>query len=730
MGNIADKLGYLLGTKHRIRQALQNKGAIIPEETPFRQYANLIDGMSIGGNGPTHDVTNVTNNATYNPGTHVGGITWVDPSTDPPTDPEIVGIEIFDLFGAGMGSPVSVAEIPLGVQRWEPEVGIHQYHIGVKFADGSYSPGVDLPLTEYSIDYVAHLLTAFVPLTDPKMLVLGFDNYVKITDGTGFSVAGVNDSLEYVDKPDDKTVRLRLATKCFVQGLTYKLSYDPAGGTLLQNDDSPVAAINMHGILNYSDYLPTVFAAAEIPQAQPGTLVVAMSRDVTIIDDSRFSLTGTTAGILGVVSPVGNNTASTIEFALTEPVDADETAIRLTMLDGGMVDDIGQPVLPFANAIVLNNSPHTAIGVLTAEVPSSAPGTVVIVMDGAVTVDGETSGEGALPGMDLTVGDQDPAPEVTGWEISDGTITLHLDGNVLMDKAVGIAYDETGGMRAVHGNDTVRAFALAATNHSAYFTQPLGDLPLGAKVKYGATGGDGPLTWVVADKNHAGYPANSVTLFMGDSAITGEFDAAEPGNPVSGRPLIGNSRYSLSNLRQWANSAAPAGEWYAPTHAHDQPPSYASRAGFLHAFTPGERAALLDTTIVVNKAPADGGGQESVTCKVFLPSIAELGLAQQSGEAAEGTALQLLAGAGGAAHRMRPFTSQTRSPYMSLRSDNFSGAWTDIWLIRILSNGTTLTEYNGHCLPSAAVFLYPVCNLYSSVLVTGGPDAEGCYSLV
>jgi hypothetical protein len=746
MGNLASKLSYLLGTKHRIRQALQNKGAGITEETPFRQYAGFIDGLSVGGSGVTHDVTNVANNPTYNPGTHVGGIQWTDPSTDPPTDPEIECIEIFDLCGE---EPVPVAEIPLGTQRWEPETGTHQYHVRVKFSDGTWSPGVELPETEYSIDYVAHLLTAIVPLTDPAMLILAFDNYVKLTDGTGFAVSGITDSLEYVDRLDDKTVRLRLATKCFVHGLTYKLNYDPAAGTLLQNDDNPVGAIGNHGILNYSDWLPAVFAAAEIPQALPSTLVVAMSRDVTVIDDSRFILDGTTAGILGVVTPAGSNAAPTIEFALTEPVDADETAIRLSMLEGGMVDDTGQPVAPFSNAIVLNNSPHTAIGVLGAEVPTSAPDTVVVVMDGAVTVGGETSGDGPLPGMGLTVADQDPAPEVTGWDISDGTIILRLDGNVLMGKAVGVSYDGAGGMRAVHGNDTVRAFACAPTNHSTYSVQELGDLPVGARLKFETFCGE-PLKWLAKAQNHPDYPPGATTLVTEGILAFRCLDANEPQNSNVSRKYNGNNRYAHSNTRKWANSAAPAGQWYAPQHAVDAPPTqatlnasiaiggepYEHLAGFLHEFSAKGLAALMDTTLTVAKALVDGGGTETFVDKVFLLSPAEVGLAASPGYGTK------LAGFSDNASRVARVDAVCAANTTALPDPPAAGeAWR--WALRHPEAGVHGSFGLEAALAAAVITdgtmiqtsacgsngFRPACNLHSSTLVTGGPDAEGYYSL-
>lgn len=44
------------------------------------------------------------------------------------------------------------------------------------------------------------------------------------------------------------------------------------------------------------------------------------------------------------------------------------------------------------------------------------------------------------------------------------------------------------------------------------------------------------------------------------------FDATEPSNGNSDRRNYGNNRYIYSNLRQWLNSPAAAGQWYTAQH--------------------------------------------------------------------------------------------------------------------------------------------------------------------
>ena len=165
--------------------------------------------------------------------------------------------------------------------------------------------------------------------------------------------------------------------------------------------------------------------------------------------------------------------------------------------------------------------------------------------------------------------------------------------------------------------------------------QKLSNLANKSKVKFGSLYGS-PIIWIVADKNHAGYPSNSVTLVTNQIIKMLCFDATEPSNGNSDRRNYGNNRYIYSNLRQWLNSPAAAGQWYTAQHSADQTPDsshvwnsvnpYSGLAGFLNAFTANERAALLNTTITVGKSSTDGGGTETCTDKIFPLSCTEVGL--------------------------------------------------------------------------------------------------------
>ena len=120
------------------------------------------------------------------------------------------------------------------------------------------------------------------------------------------------------------------------------------------------------------------------------------------------------------------------------------------------------------------------------------------------------------------------------------------------------------------------------------------------------------------------------------------FDAKEPSNGNNDRKNYGNNRASVSNLLQWLNSAAAAGQWYSAQHSADAAPTdanvwdnkneYDQEAGFLSFFEADFRNALLNDTITVALNTAtDGGGSEKITRKVRLLTETEVGLGNENG---------------------------------------------------------------------------------------------------
>ena len=158
--------------------------------------------------------------------------------------------------------------------------------------------------------------------------------------------------------------------------------------------------------------------------------------------------------------------------------------------------------------------------------------------------------------------------------------------------------------------------------------QKLSNLPIGALVKFGKhqVGSETaqPIIWMIVDKNHKGYPSNSVTLITQKSIDLRAYDAIEDERNDNDY-TSGNVDYGRSNINMWLNSSAGAGAWFTAVDKYDNPPSsgetaYANKPGFLYNFTSDERLALLPTTLVVQKSQDVSG---SVTSKVFLPSLWE-----------------------------------------------------------------------------------------------------------
>ena len=273
-------------------------------------------------------------------------------------------------------------------------------------------------------------------------------------------------------------------------------------------------------------------------------------------------------------------------------------------------------------------------------------------------------------------------------------------------------------------------------------SQSISALPVKAKVKDTSTTYYGvPIIWEIGDKNHAGYPANSVTLVAANILKLACFDAKESGNSDSSRRNYGNNRYSLSNLRQWLNKAGSP--WYQAQHGADTAPTnanvwsnyneYDDEAGFLTGFSAQMLAAILNTTLTVAKASVDGGGSETVTDRVFLLSKAEVGLGAENG-VSEGSTLAMFSD--NASRQCRP-TAQAVSNseyktsslsasqywYYYLRSPSASDS---SYVRRVSSVGSLGSNYAYH----GDLGVRPALNLSSSILVSDSPDSDGAYTIV
>ena len=280
-------------------------------------------------------------------------------------------------------------------------------------------------------------------------------------------------------------------------------------------------------------------------------------------------------------------------------------------------------------------------------------------------------------------------------------------------------------------------------------SKTLGSLTVGAKIEvpvlsaYQSRFGS-KIVFKIADKNHSGYPSNSVTLITEKIIQLMCFDAKEPNNSNSDRKQYGNNRYQHSNILQWLNSNAAAGAWYSAKHSADAPPTnanvwnnyneYDAWAGFLAMLDPKFVAELLTTTqTVARNTVTDGGSYETVTSKMFLASTTEVGLANEN-NIAEGTLLALFSND---ASRVAYPTAQcvsnseykdanfstSKGWYWWLRTPNSSYAH----LVRGVYSDGSLNHYNAY---DGSWGVRPLCNLKSSILVSDSPNSDGNYTVI
>ena len=271
--------------------------------------------------------------------------------------------------------------------------------------------------------------------------------------------------------------------------------------------------------------------------------------------------------------------------------------------------------------------------------------------------------------------------------------------------------------------------------------QLLSNLPIGAKVKFGKhqinTETAQPIIWIVADKNHAGYPANSVTLITEKVIDLRAWDAKEKNSNDSTYVQYGNPSYDESNINQWLNSDGEAGKWYTASHYSDAAPTtsttsggtgYDTRPGFLYNFTSAEKLALLSTTLVSQRG---NDIASTVVSKVFLPSVWEiLGthtyadgsslFAGSTSSTARALVTQQLVTNTLCTSSTKPTSSSTYWKY-STRS-TYSG----YNIVTVADDGTAgfATPHDG------TVGLRPCVNLTYNIKMSDTVDTDGCYTIL
>ena len=277
--------------------------------------------------------------------------------------------------------------------------------------------------------------------------------------------------------------------------------------------------------------------------------------------------------------------------------------------------------------------------------------------------------------------------------------------------------------------------------------QTLGDLPVGAKVKaenskwYGQD-----LIFRKLGEGHSQDPTDSIILQTNDIITVRCFDAMEPSNSAYSRRSEGNNRYLYSNLLQWLNSDAGAGEWWTAQHEADMPPNsgnvwknsvtpvnpYATQVGFMNDFTDDFKNSLLTVTKRTAKASTDAGGYEDVQSKFFLLSTTEVGLENEN-NIAEGELYSLFSDL---SKRIMAVTTKCANNTVGADSLTTGEAW--YWWLRTprynYSNQVRLVMDDG-TLGYGSAFngrygIAPACAMSKNQKVSNTVDEDGCYTLI
>ena len=91
---------------------------------------------------------------------------------------------------------------------------------------------------------------------------------------------------------------------------------------------------------------------------------------------------------------------------------------------------------------------------------------------------------------------------------------------------------------------------------------------------------------------------DSIKLISKNIITSLAYDAVEPDNTIASQiSSSGNSRWDLSNIRQWLNSDGAADSWFTPQHEFDTAPSYVSDPGFLTGFSSETKQHFVTSTI-------------------------------------------------------------------------------------------------------------------------------------
>ena len=282
--------------------------------------------------------------------------------------------------------------------------------------------------------------------------------------------------------------------------------------------------------------------------------------------------------------------------------------------------------------------------------------------------------------------------------------------------------------------------------------QSLNNLPVGAKVKFGSysVNGEAPqrIAWILVDnKKYVEFTEGVVsgapvaTLLCDNIIDLRAFDAKENSND-SGRAAYGYNDYRTSNIHQWLNSDANAGEWYSNPRGDntDRPPAYNSskwvtdgteydtRPGFLNAFTVAEKEKILHALI-----SAQTNQQNRFVTGVYLPATWDM--------------YDWFNITGGTDRWGYFYTTYDRTAKVSEQAYTNTRSTTKpatvdttwrYWFRNILDGSTynvrcqpdTGTNETGYAAYTGSVGVRPALRINRDTMVSDTVDEDGCYAII
>lgn len=272
--------------------------------------------------------------------------------------------------------------------------------------------------------------------------------------------------------------------------------------------------------------------------------------------------------------------------------------------------------------------------------------------------------------------------------------------------------------------------------------QALSALNVGDKLKFGSIFGN-KIVQRVANKAD-----NLVTLITDGIVFRGELDAKEPKNTKKSLQEYGNPYYPQSNIQQWLNSSAGAGQWYKAQHSADEPPAYDKFAGYLNEWTSDEIDKLQTRDIICKTFMYQiGSGEhmenldkaEMLSTKIYLYSFND--------------SLNLFDNLVNRYENHPELSLKERTVHWGRASctddckKQFNADYESYWTrgVNQIGDGdeytysisTTTEDMNfGTIIKPSRTYscngsgIRPICNLLPSTLVSLQPDADGCYTVI